>query len=266
MTVIFATREPRPDEVERFRLLLSTYQDGSGMLAAGSGLTLPGWRDFERAVAAAFNGIAVESKAIFDVLLPDPTRPRVYYGVSCKMRGTLDRVARDGRLTLELSNSAKKFWQQLDDHGFDQVSYQSDPMTVGNTLVELVRSWHEAVSSSRGGNVDLSGSAYLVLSWSKRTGLYQLHRLPSQLPDSRALRWSFPSNNRLIGEDASGTLFEWYGGSGGQLKYYPPAAWATWQSDPFRLEPLERTPDQLSLAVKAAAYFPTRWQATVPKT
>ncbi len=113
------------------------------MLAAGNGLTLPGWRDFERAVAAAFNGLAVESKAIFDVLLPDPVRPDIYYGVSCKMRGTLDRLSRDGRLTLELSNSAKKFWQQLALQGFDQVSYQSNPLVLQREVADGCQNWSE---------------------------------------------------------------------------------------------------------------------------
>ncbi|MEW6739449.1 MAG: hypothetical protein ACOYU2_00250 [Nitrospirota bacterium] len=61
-----------PTTVEKFRLLLSTYQDGSGMLAQKQGRTLPGWRDFERAVAVAFNGESQENKFIFDVLLTDP--------------------------------------------------------------------------------------------------------------------------------------------------------------------------------------------------
>lgn len=39
------------NQIEKLRLLLSTCQDGTGQLAAQNGLTLPGWRDFERAVA-----------------------------------------------------------------------------------------------------------------------------------------------------------------------------------------------------------------------
>ena len=42
----FVDRKPSNAEIERIRLILSTYQDGSGMLAAEGGLTLPGWRDF----------------------------------------------------------------------------------------------------------------------------------------------------------------------------------------------------------------------------
>lgn len=73
-------------EVKKLRLILSTYQDGTGILVK-EGRTLPGWRDFERAVALAFGGEAQESKAIFDVLLSRTDRPEVKYGLSCKMRG-----------------------------------------------------------------------------------------------------------------------------------------------------------------------------------
>jgi hypothetical protein len=55
--------------VEKFRLVLSTYQDGSGQLVSRYGNTLPGWRDFERAVAVTFSWKAQENKFIFDMLL-----------------------------------------------------------------------------------------------------------------------------------------------------------------------------------------------------
>jgi hypothetical protein len=74
--------------------------------------TLPGWRDFERAVALAFNGVAFESKAIVDVVLPlgDGT----YYGLSCKSRGELDRATVEGgRVNIEVSNAAGGFWDQV---------------------------------------------------------------------------------------------------------------------------------------------------------
>jgi len=71
MSLAFVDRPPTPEEFERFRLILSTYQDGSGMLAMSDDSTWPGWRDFERTVAAAFGGVAQEDKSIFDVLVPD---------------------------------------------------------------------------------------------------------------------------------------------------------------------------------------------------
>jgi len=82
MPVALAERPPTPQKFERFRLILSTYQDGTGMLAAANGRTLPGWRDFERAIALTFSGSAAENKDIFDVRLPDLTRPGIHFGIS----------------------------------------------------------------------------------------------------------------------------------------------------------------------------------------
>ena len=62
----FVDRAPTDSEVERIRLVLSTFQDGTGMNDGGR---RPGWRDFERAVAVVLNADAPESKFVFDVLL-----------------------------------------------------------------------------------------------------------------------------------------------------------------------------------------------------
>src|SRR5690242_10859023 len=105
---------PTSAQIEKLRLILSTYQDGTGMIIK-DGRNLPGWRDFERAVAIAFNGKAQESKHVFDVIVPgkDDEDP---YGISCKMRGELskssDRRSRNdqflkGRISMEMSNAAK---------------------------------------------------------------------------------------------------------------------------------------------------------------
>ena len=50
---------------------------------------------------------------------------------------------------------------------------------------------------------------------------------------------------------------EWYGGSGGQLKFYPFAKDARWQSERFMLEPLLDV--EHGILAKAAAYFPKQW-------
>jgi hypothetical protein len=130
LSLAFVDRDPTPQELERLRLILSTYQDGSGMLVTKSG-TLPGWRDFERAVAATFSGAAQESKAVFDVLLPDEQNPTLMYGLSCKMREELDKVNRIGRVTMELSNSAKAFWSHLGTKNITQHNYRSYPAETG---------------------------------------------------------------------------------------------------------------------------------------
>ena len=265
----FADRSPSDTEVERFRLILSTYQDGTGMNASDHGRTLPGWRDFERSIALAFDGIPSGSKDIFDVRLPDREGFGVFYGISCKMRRELSRVDRDGRATIELSNSARRFWDRLASFGIDQSSYKRHPQEVGIALVDLVSEWHHDAGIEKGGNVDLSKSCYLTLSWNKE-GWYQLHQFPLSLPEPAQLQWTFPTytkggktvGNRLVGSDGLGTLFEWYGESGGQLKYYPLVADAAWESVRFQLEPLP-SDREYGVLRKVEEYFPERWAAVV---
>ena len=265
--VPFAERSPSEEEIERLRLILSTYQDGMGMLASEDGLTLPGWRDFERSVALAFDGVASENKDIFDVRLADPQRVAVFFGISCKMRRELHKLDRDGRVTIELSNSAGKFWDYLSTMNIDQSNYRSHSANVGKALVELVSQWHQDASLGEGGNVDLSKSCYLTLSWSK-AGWYQLHQFPITLPDPSGLTWEFPAYTRkgiqypsrhLRGTDSKGVIFEWYGESGGQLKYYPLAEDALWESRRFRLEPIPAGQEHGVLR-KARLYFTQRWE------
>ena len=96
-------------QVEKLRLVLSTYQDETGQLIFESDKSLPGWRDFERSVAFVFGGIAQENKAIFDVIVPLLPESEICYGISCKMRETLQIINKTGRVTVEVSNSAGKF-------------------------------------------------------------------------------------------------------------------------------------------------------------
>jgi hypothetical protein len=259
MSLAFIDRKPSTQEIQKLRLILSIFQDGTGQLATKDNKTLPGWRDFERAVALTFGGIAQESKAVFDVLIPDPNKPGINYGLSCKMRGLLTDLDRTGRATIELSNSAGKFWQALNAAGLRQDNYRLDADSVGRTLLDLVRSWHEAVSIFNHGNVDLRKSYYLVLSWNKQLGDYQLHQFPLQLLD-HGLKWCFPAEEaHLRGDDETGKLYEWYGESGGQLKYYPPVSAAIWTSDRFKLEPLPTGNVLNGLVAKAMTYFPRLW-------
>ena len=264
MKIAFADRQPTPQEIEKLRLILSTYQDGSGMIMTSDGSTLPGWRDFERSVALAFDGVAQESKYIFDVLIRRSGPSEISYGLSCKMRSELNKVDRSGRVSMELSNSSGKFWDNLSAKSIDQSNYKTNPSLVGTVLIKQVESWHTEVSIQSGGNVDLTKSYYLVLEWGKKAGLYQLFQFPLRLPDPENLRWSSPIKNgretrRIVGEDTTGTIIEWYGQSGGQLKYYPHQDTATWKSGRFQLEPLPSWVGQRMIS-KAAEYFPDAWE------
>ena len=258
MTIKIATSQPKYFLANRKfnrRLILSTYQDGTGMLNI-AGTNLPGWRDFERAAALTFNGQAQEDKSIFDVLVTYSTPPPIVYGISCKMRRELERINRDGRVAFELSNSAGQFWGHLKTYGLNQQNYKQKPRETGAAILEVVKNWYQEISHK----VALEASSYLVLSWSNK-GFYQLFQFKIDFPPTKALRWSFPNGNKggrcLRGEDKDGILIEWYGESGGQLKYYPLAKNALWASDRFRLEPLRDI--KHGILNKVALYFPDLW-------
>jgi hypothetical protein len=268
MTLAFVDRIPTKAEFEKFRLILSTYQDGSGMLAIENGRTLPGWRDFERTVATTFNGQNQENKFIFDVLLNDPTRP-IQYGISCKMRSELNRIKKDGRVTIELSNSVKKFADFLEIKGIKKSEYVNRPREVGKGIVELVGKWKNDVSIEQGGKIDVSKSCYLTLMYND-LGFYQLHWFKVDLPNPDELNWYYPevvrNGQRVIaghinGDDKNGgRVFEWYSDSGGQMKYYPLASSAVWSSPLFKLEPIPENASKIELSTKAKMYFPEQWQ------
>ena len=260
----FAHRDPTEGELELFRLLLSTFQDGSGQLTVNSG-TLPGWRDFERTIAEVTGGIAPENKGIFDVLVPDANPPAQYVGLSGKMRKELSRIDRDRRVTIELSNSARKMWEALGDYGITALDYKGRAIEVGTILVNLVESWHRAASTYKGHAVDIARSSYLALMWHQSTVRYQLFKFPLVLPDPSELNWYFTTTGKghLNGDDSSGgRVFEWYGESGGQLKYYPLSTGAAWKSPVFDLEQVPAEANK-PLTEKAQAYYPELWRAAV---
>lgn len=268
MTLAFVDRIPTKAEFEKFRLILSTYQDGSGMLAIKNSRTLPGWRDFERTVATTFNGENQENKFIFDVLLDDPERS-VKYGISCKMRSELDRIKRDGRVTIELSNSVKKFVDFLETKGIKKSDYVNRPQEVGKGIVELVGKWKNDVSIEQGGKIDVSKSCYLTLMYND-SGVYQLHWFKVDLPNPDEMEWYYPevvkngqrvTAGHINGNDKNGgRVFEWYSDSGGQMKYYPLASSAVWASPLFELEPITENASKIELSTKAKMYFPEKWQ------
>ena len=154
-SVVFVHRPPTETELTKFRLLLSTFQDGTGMLAMPGETTLPGWRDFERATALAFSGIPSENKDVMDVRLPDPTRENVFFGISCKMRRELDKTRRVGRVTIELSNAARTFWDRLGSHAITPDNYRDNARQVGNIIIDLVREWHLSASVRMEGTLTL---------------------------------------------------------------------------------------------------------------
>ncbi|MEZ4515091.1 MAG: hypothetical protein R3C62_24715 [Chloroflexota bacterium] len=254
MLAPFIERPPTKSEFERLRLILSTYQDGTGMEAKG---TLPGWRDFERAIEAGFGGYASENKHIYDVLLAVPNHSGLFYGIDCKMRGLLSTVDRKRVVTIEVTNAAGELWDSIKQQGITQETYMDFPQSAGHAVLNTIASWHDGVSTENGGNIITHKSIYLVLQWNPKTVEYQLFQYPAHLPNPADLQWNV-EGRRLIGKLDDHPLVEWYGLSGGQLKYYPAVEAADWVSPKFKLEALPQNID-FGLQNKAAMYFPVAW-------
>ncbi|MCP5101226.1 MAG: hypothetical protein GY943_37245, partial [Chloroflexi bacterium] len=256
-------RFPTENEIEQLRLILSAYQDGSGMLNRQRETepeTLPGWRDFERATALALNGLAIESKWIYDVVLKARGRP--LYGIDCKMRSLLNDVKRKGVVSIEISNAASDFWNSIKAQGLSEETYQTEPAIAGKVIIDLVESWHEDEDIRNGGTVDTNKSYYFVLQWHRKSLTYQLFQYPARLPNPSSLNWIVEGSAlRAYDDDDKNRLVEWYGFSGGQLKYYPKSANAMWSSSIFSLEPLPQ--NVLSGTRKAELYFPELWAKTL---
>jgi hypothetical protein len=262
MTAVGSPLKDRPlsdAEMERMRLILSTFRDGGGQVVLKkTGESMPGFRDFERAVAAVCGGQTREDKGVFDVLVPD-TGGGLPYGVSCKMSKT--QPLAHAASFMELTNSAKKF---SDEFARLNLSWVHNPAMAGNAFVELVSGWHLALSAE----VDVPSSRYLVLSHDAKWEKFQLHSFPLSLKvadPATEVEWAVegkkaPSsiNGYIDHNGRRHRLWQLYPNSGGQLKYYPPRPWATWSSGAFRLE----QPPAESLADRADEYFPEAWRAT----
>lgn len=270
MAVPFITRQPTAQETERLRLALSTFCDGSGQLSEGDGSRWPGWRDIERVIAEVLCGTALESKAIFDVVLTTPAR--IDYGLSIKSknlsrRTAIEDLATTGRVHMEVSNSPAKLWEPLYREGVREETFKKKrkPTLIGEIILRTIKQWHveaatEYSRDNQGRTIDLERSVYLTVSYCKPRGnrprLYQLHSFSLDFPSGIA--WKYISDRCLRGYDPDfpdEVLVEWYGLSGGQLKYYPRANAARYRSDPFTL----LAPRKVSIIRKAAICWPREW-------
>jgi hypothetical protein len=269
MSLMFATRNPTESETKYIRALLSTFRDGSGNQSECDGSTRAGWREIERCIGEAVLGPASENKHIFDVIAPDDLIKNVFYGLSIKSkqlsRRNLLSLSTTGRVYMEIANSPAKFWAEIESlHGCTEREFnrKEHPGLIGNTVLDVVRNWHfegKRAFELFGGNriLDLQNSRYLCVSYSAEINpsdrLYQMHSFALDYP--KDIEWEYTSDRCLRGYDPQHpceTLFDWYGSSGGQLKYYPRGRTALYKSEIFTM----LQPPILSLTDKAMQYFP----------
>jgi hypothetical protein len=157
---------------------------------------------------------------------------------------------------VELSNAAAKFQRHLTHH---QITWFTQPGLAGPALIELVTSWHQSDADRLG--LDLQASKYAVLSRSNNWNEFQLSVYPLDLYGFNPIgeiEWE-STRSRIDGfVDVAGRrhlLWQWYPNSGGQLKWWPPLAWADWKTSRFTLE----QPPIVLPTDRAKQYFPTLW-------
>lgn len=269
MGLVYATRDAKPEEILLFRSLLSIYRDGSGAEREKNGSTRANWRQIERCVADLVNSTTNEDKNIFDVSAPDESNNSKFYGYSVKSKqlskNAFDNLSSDGRVYMEIANSPAKFWDDIErEHGLNEDAFRKkqEPQKIGNTIVQTVMKWHregkqQFDSANNGNHLDLDGSNYFCLSYSQQDEPdekeYQIHIFSLDYPEN--IVWKYTSAKCLRGYDPSDpkvALIDWYGVSGGQLKYYPKAKYARYASPVFKLH----SPPHISAIEKAKIYFP----------
>lgn len=246
----YSNRALSKKEREMLRLALSSFRDGSGQTYI-NGQSWPGFRDYERSLAAVLGGVTPENKGVFDVAVTT-TKRGLPFGISCKMAVFPPPGNRCS--FMEMSNSAAKFRDHL---LHLQITYASEPMLAGPAVIDLVSSWHAAAASS----FDVASSRYSVLAHDKKWEWFQVLCFPLNLyivNPRGSIDWQYEGkavNGYIDDGGRRHRLWQYYPTSGGQLKYYPLLTWADWVTPRFMLE----QPPLVSPLEKAQRYFAALW-------
>jgi hypothetical protein len=248
----FRDRPPSEGEIEKLRLMLGTFQDGSGDIKLRDGSYRAGWRQVERVVAEMCAGSTAESKAVFDVDVENPAS-KLLHGLSVKT----SQHRADGRVLLELSNSPAKMLDFAEPLGLtrrtgDQLEWDCTDGEMGHAVMNCVISWHDACRPTH----DVDQSAYVVLTHDRFRTTYRLYWFVLDIGLPTSFEWEM-RGRALTGIDSDGTVrWQFYPGSGGQLKWYPAGDEAKWRSGELLLPP---PPSPITFQEKAEALYPEAW-------
>jgi len=237
------------NQVEKYRLLLSTYQDGTGRDTKDR--TLPGWEDFEDVSEVVFGGQRLKSKSAIDVVVPGDKK----FGISCKITKTLKNSK--STVLIEHSRINAEFFNSLNKHNIARERMFKAPTDCGNVLLSLVKD--KRVAASKEYDVDLARSFFLVMAYDIPSRQFKLFQFPLKMPRPDKVKWAFnESKKHLRGTINNELVLQWFHEGGGQLKYYPSIKKANWISNTFTLEPVPEKPES-NLIIKAEQYFKEKW-------
>lgn len=240
MSRAFLTRSPNPAELTLLKKYLASYRDGSGNLREPDGSSRAEFRQIERCFAELLHGTTTENKAFYDFVVQSNENGGIAVrGASIKSKehenlNSYDAQNATIRSYLELSNSSAKDWTMCRDRGLsDQIFREGNQAEefgqaiLDRQKIERQTSQVTYLNSIPGANKSFveRDCVYISLLYSpmvRGERSYLVSSFHAVLPEPAS--WSF-KGRRLVGKAADGSvLYEWYGLSGGQLKYYPKIA------------------------------------------
>ena len=237
MSRAFLTRSPNTSELSLLKKFLASYRDGSGNLREPDGSSRAEFRQIERCFAELLHGTTTENKAFYDFVVQSNENGGIAVrGASIKSKehehlnsyGTQTATMRS---YLELSNSAAKDWAMCQDRGLTEQIFRDAGQAAEFGQAILDRQRIERQTSQTTYLNSIPGATkffveedcvYISVLYSpmvRGERSYMVSSFHAVLPEPAT--WSF-KGRRLVGKDANDqVLYEWYGLSGGQLKYYP---------------------------------------------
>lgn len=238
MSRAFLTRSPTPAELTLLKKYLASYRDGSGNLREPDGSSRAEFRQIERCFAELLHGTTTENKAFYDFVIQSNEGGGIAVrGASIKskelenLNSYSSKTATTMRSHLELSNSSAKDWAICHERGLSEEIFRAGQRAeefgqaiLDRQVIERQTSQTSYLNSIPGANKSFieTDSVYISLLYSPMVNgerSYLVSSFHAVLPAPAS--WSF-KGRRLIGKNEDGTvLYEWYGLSGGQLKYYP---------------------------------------------
>ena len=234
------------DQFKKMRLLLSTYQDGSGRSMHDR--TLFNWEDFEDVTEVVFCGKRLKSKSVFDVIVPNTTGN---IGISCKITKTLKQS--DKTVLIEHSRVNAQFFDELRKRNLYGEEIFKNPTICGEIIINLINKKHEL--EAQASNIDLHKSFFLVLVYDFEERKFKVFQFPVKLPRLDKFTWSFSDSNKCLkGKIGDELVIQHFPDSSGQLKYYPHIRKSIWFSEIFSLEPLKST-TMKNIEEKMQEYF-----------
>jgi hypothetical protein len=266
MSLPFIDRPPTEQEIERFRLILSTYQDSPSLGEFGERrISNPDLRDFVRTVAAVFGGkgFAHNDKSrgsgFYIILDSEMNSPDLV--LSCHMfdarpsheKDDWNLIGPSGRYNTKryrnrLRISMHHVSSSLEDYVISRLGrpLQEFPLDqlnklapqIGQQFVTLATNYYGTESIRSVSGDEGIGKSYRLILMITEKEQYQLFQFPLTFPNPEKLTWYFTKFGILCADNDYGRVFEWTPRIGPMAWYFLPFEEALWSSPLFQLEPL----------------------------